>query len=48
MSVAGSLLVGVLGSLAAVWLAARIYRIGMLMYGKKPSFGELAKWIRYA
>jgi ABC-2 type transport system permease protein len=47
-SVAGSLTVAVLGSLGAVWLAARIYRVGMLMYGKKPSFAELAKWIRYA
>ena len=46
--VAGSLVVAMLGSLAAVWLAARIYRVGMLMYGKKPSFAELAKWIRYA
>ena len=47
-SVAGSLGVALLGSLGAVWLAARIYRVGMLMYGKKPSFAELAKWIRYA
>ena len=46
--IAGSALVGVLGSVAAVWLSARIYRVGMLMYGKKPSFAELAKWIRYA
>ncbi len=30
-----------------VWLAAKIYRVGIFMYGKKPSFGELAKWIRY-
>lgn len=28
-----------------VWLAARIYRVGILMYGKKASFKELAKWI---
>jgi ABC-2 type transport system permease protein len=28
--------------------SARIYRVGMLMYGKKPSFREVAKWIRYA
>lgn len=47
-SVAGSLTVALLGSLAAVWLAARIYRVGMLMYGKKPTMAELAKWIRYA
>jgi ABC-2 type transport system permease protein len=28
-------------------LAARIYRVGILMYGKKPSFKELGKWIFY-
>ena len=33
---------------AAVWLAGRIYRVGMLMYGKKPSIGELARWVRAA
>ncbi|CAM5395858.1 ABC transporter permease [Rhodanobacter lindaniclasticus] len=32
--------------LACVWLAARIYRTGILMYGKKPSWGELWRWIR--
>jgi ABC-2 type transport system permease protein len=31
-----------------VWLCARIYRIGILMYGKKPTLPELMKWIRYA
>jgi len=29
------------------WLAGRIYRIGILMYGKKTSYKELWKWIRY-
>lgn len=48
LSIAGSLVVAMIGSLGAVWLAARIYRVGMLMYGKKPSFRELAKWIKYA
>jgi ABC-2 type transport system permease protein len=47
-SIAGSLLVCALGCLVAVWLAARIYRVGMLMYGKKPSLAELARWVRYA
>lgn len=30
-----------------VYLAGRIYRVGVFMYGKKPTFKELAKWIRY-
>ena len=29
-----------------VWLSARIYRVGLLMYGKKPSLAELYRWIR--
>lgn len=32
---------------AVVWLAARIYRIGILMYGKKPTWKEMIKWLRY-
>ena len=46
--VIGAWIVSVLGCVAAIWLAARIYRVGMLMYGKKPSMGELVKWIRSA
>ena len=30
-----------------VWLAARIYRVGILMYGKRPTLRELARWTRY-
>ncbi len=33
---------------AAIWLSGRIYRVGLLMYGKKPSIGELARWIKHA
>jgi ABC-2 type transport system permease protein len=33
---------------AAIWLSGRVYRVGLLMYGKKPSFSELARWIKYA
>ena len=31
-----------------VWLCARVYRVGILMYGKKPTFAELWRWLRYA
>lgn len=37
----------VLGFLGTTWLAGRIYRTGILMYGKKVSYKELWKWIRY-
>lgn len=33
---------------ASVWVAGRIYRTGVLMYGKKPTIRELWKWVRYA
>jgi ABC-2 type transport system permease protein len=31
-----------------VWVCSRIYRVGILMYGKKPTFAEIWKWTRYA
>ena len=34
-------------ALLIVWLSAKIYRVGILMYGKKPSFKEMMKWIKY-
>jgi ABC-2 type transport system permease protein len=37
-----------LACLAAIWVSARIYRVGLLMYGKKPNFRELARWVRYS
>ena len=32
---------------AMVWLAGKIYRVGIFMYGKKPTFRELLKWMKY-
>jgi ABC-2 type transport system permease protein len=40
----GLLIVSIIGT---TWLAAKIYRTGILMYGKKVSYKELWKWIRY-
>ncbi len=32
---------------AMVWIAAKIYRVGIFMYGKKPTVKELLRWMRY-
>lgn len=45
--IALSIVLLVLVNLAVLWLAARIYRVGILMYGKRPTIPELVKWVRY-
>ena len=42
-----SLLILFLSVILVIWIAAKIYRIGILMYGKKPSYKELIKWLKY-
>jgi len=37
----------ILGFVGTVWMASRIYRVGILMYGKKPSLKEMIKWFTY-
>jgi ABC-2 type transport system permease protein len=37
----------VLGFMGTTWVASRIYRVGILMYGKKASYKELARWFMY-
>ncbi|HEX2488720.1 MAG TPA: ABC transporter permease, partial [Blastocatellia bacterium] len=34
--------------IAVIWIAAKIYRVGVLMYGKRPTLPELARWLRYS
>ncbi|MFN0107761.1 MAG: ABC transporter permease [Blastocatellia bacterium] len=34
--------------IGVVWLAAKIYRVGVLMYGKRPTIPELVRWLRYS
>jgi ABC-2 type transport system permease protein len=48
VEIVGSIIVAAIASIFTIWLSARIYRVGMLMYGKKPTLREVAKWIRYA
>ncbi len=37
----------VIAFIGMVWLAAKVYRTGILMYGKKPTLREMIKWIKY-
>lgn len=42
-----SVILLILTFICIVWLAAKIYRVGILMYGKKPTYKELYKWLKY-
>ncbi|HEX8747606.1 MAG TPA: ABC transporter permease [Pyrinomonadaceae bacterium] len=44
--IALSIAIGVVTILLLLWLAARVYRIGMLMYGKRASIPEVIRWVR--
>lgn len=43
-----SLVLLALAFIGTIWVASRIYRVGILMYGKKATFKDLARWVRYA
>ena len=44
--IALSLAIGFATVVLLVWLAGRVYRVGMLMYGKRATIPEVFKWIR--
>jgi len=46
--VAASIAVSIVGAYLCVWFAAKIFRIGLLMYGKPPNLKTLIKWVRMA
>jgi len=46
--IAVSMLLMVVTFIAFVWMAAKVYRTGILMYGKKSSWKEMWKWLRYS
>jgi len=46
LALSGSLLIGTF--LGMTWVAAKVYRTGILMYGKKVSYKEIWKWLRYS
>jgi ABC-2 type transport system permease protein len=37
----------ILSTIGMAWFAGRIYRVGILMYGKKPTIPEILRWVRY-
>jgi ABC-2 type transport system permease protein len=41
-----SVAVNAVACAVALWLAARIYRVGILMYGKRASVQEVVRWVR--
>jgi ABC-2 type transport system permease protein len=43
-----SIAIGIVGVVGATWVAAKIFRIGLLMYGKPPNFKTLVRWVRAA
>jgi ABC-2 type transport system permease protein len=45
--VALSIAILIASTIGLAWLAGRIYRVGILMYGKKPTIPEIFRWIRY-
>jgi ABC-2 type transport system permease protein len=48
LDVLGSLVLLIAGVLVVTWVAARIYRVGILMTGKRPNLKELVRWVRAA
>jgi ABC-2 type transport system permease protein len=47
IEIASSIALLALSVLLMIWLTAKIYRVGILMYGKRPSIREVAKWMKY-
>jgi ABC-2 type transport system permease protein len=42
-----SIILLILTFVLMTWIAAKIYRTGILMYGKKPTWKEIWKWLKY-
>ncbi|MBS1801000.1 MAG: ABC transporter permease [Acidobacteria bacterium] len=46
--IAGSIVLMLLTIWAVMWFTARVYRVGILMYGKRPNLPEILRWIKYS
>jgi ABC-2 type transport system permease protein len=47
IQIALSMVLSILFTMFLAWLGAKIFRVGILMYGKKPSVKEIMKWVKY-
>ncbi len=45
--IGASIVILILTILLMIWLTAKIYRVGILMYGKRPKLAEIVRWMRY-
>jgi ABC-2 type transport system permease protein len=41
------LILVIVATLGIVWLTSKVFRVGILMYGKRPTLMEITKWVRY-
>ena len=48
MVTGATVVVGAIGVAVTLWAAAKVFRVGVLMYGKPPSLMGLVKWVREA
>ncbi len=48
LEVVGALAGMLLAIAVVIWIASRIYRVGILMYGKKPNLPEILRWLKYS
>jgi ABC-2 type transport system permease protein len=48
LQVGGSIALMLVAIYAVLWIASRIYRVGILMYGKRPTLPEILRWLKYS
>jgi ABC-2 type transport system permease protein len=46
LEILASILLLIVSVFAAIWLAGKVFRTGILMYGKRPSLGEISRWLK--
>jgi ABC-2 type transport system permease protein len=47
LQIGTSILILILSTVFLIWITGKIFRVGILMYGKRPTLPEIIKWIKY-